>query len=330
MRIFWAKDFFESGGAFGYSIHNKRLKEALLAAGAEITLDPTTGADIAVHITTPPLFKPVAGMKNLLFYQVECSEPTEWSETVKDADILVTSSRHGKAVLSKYFKGPVEVCPLGVNAEHFPFYQRKAPDTSKPYRVLFVGNMDGERKGGQVLPLILQAWKRMGGASAGAILHLKDSGRPGGSLMRYPDGTYYDTRLLSTADMAGLYNSSAVFILPTGGEGWGMTLTEAMATGCPSIWTAWSAMPDYADAETGYPISTFTMDPCYKGDRLFAYSAAPDPAAIVGSLQAIFADYPEALRRGRAASERMHSKYTWACAAKRFIEICDSFSFLNA
>jgi len=324
MRIFWAKDFFETGGAFGYSVHNRKLKEALFAAGAEIISGPNAGADIAVHITTPPLFKPVAGMKNLLFLQIECSEPFEWSETVKDADALATSSQHGKAVLSRYFKGPIEVSPLGVDVERFPFHKRKAPDTSQPYRVLFVGNMDGERKGGQLLPTIIEAWKRGGGASSGAILHLKDSGRPGGTVRAISPFTYYDNRLLSTAEMASLYNSAAAFILPTGGEGWGMTLTEAMSTGCPSIWTAWSAMPDYADAETGYPISTFTMDPCYKGGRLFAYSAAPDPAGIVGALQAIFADYPEALRRGRAASERMKTRYTWAHAAARFIEICES------
>jgi glycosyltransferase involved in cell wall biosynthesis len=322
VRLFWAKDYFETGGAFGYSIHNRKLKAALLASGVDITLDPREAADVAVHITTPPLFKPVPGMKNLLFYQIECTEPTEWSETVKAADLLVTSSRHSQAVLSKHFSGPIEICPLGVDVERFPCVRRQAPDTSKPYRVLFVGNMDGERKGGQLLPAVLEAWKRESAPARGAILHLKDSGKPGGSVRALSSFAYYDNRLLTTTQMADIYNSAACFILPTGGEGWGLTLCEAMSTGCPSAWTAWSAPLDYADETIGFPIKTFSMEPCYKDGRLFAYSAAPDPAAVVGVLEAVFSDYPEALRRGRAASERMKG-YTWAKAAAKFIEICE-------
>ena len=41
---------------------------------------------------------------------------------------------------------------------------------------------------------------------------------------------------------------------PSFGEGFGLTMAEAMATGCPVIYTPWSAMTDLADESCGYPV----------------------------------------------------------------------------
>jgi len=35
--------------------------------------------------------------------------------------------------------------------------------------------------------------------------------------------------------------------------------------------------------------------------------------------------FAEALERGRAAPERMHSQYTWAQAAEKFLAICERY-----
>ena len=66
-----------------------------------------------------------------------------------------------------------------------------------------------------------------------------------------------DQRNISTEELRELYNSAHAFILPTSGEGWGLTLTEAMATGLPCTWTHWSGPVDYADNKTGYPLTKF-------------------------------------------------------------------------
>jgi len=48
-----------------------------------------------------------------------------------------------------------------------------------------------------------------------------------------------------------------------------------------------------------------------------------DPRDIIGAMQEIYDDYPRALELGKAASERMHSRYTWRHAAQRLIKILE-------
>jgi hypothetical protein len=42
-------------------------------------------------------------------------------------------------------------------------------------------------------------------------------------------------------------------------------------------------------------------------------------------MEQIYHSYDHALGRGRRASERMHSQYTWAQAAEKFIKICEKY-----
>ena len=46
-------------------------------------------------------------------------------------------------------------------------------------------------------------------------------------------------------DMAGLYQQSDVFVLPSKGEGWGLPLIEAAATGLPIITTMYSGQTEF-------------------------------------------------------------------------------------
>jgi len=50
-------------------------------------------------------------------------------------------------------------------------------------------------------------------------------------------------------DMNWLYNCMDVFIYPTGGEGFGMPMLEAMATGTPCVYADYSAYTDWAVGE---------------------------------------------------------------------------------
>ena len=138
----------------------------------------------------------------------------------------------------------------------------------------------------------------------------------------------FDIRNLPGDQLSWLYGACNAFVLVSCGEGWGLTLTEAMATGLPCIWTAYSAPLDYADASTGFPITDFEMIPFWRegqkvGDGPPAhFGAAAKEEAIIANMKAIVSDYPAALERGRRASERMHGQYTWRQAAERFVEIC--------
>jgi glycosyltransferase involved in cell wall biosynthesis len=147
----------------------------------------------------------------------------------------------------------------------------------------------------------------------------------------------HDWRNLSTDELNGLYRSSHAFLLPSLGEGWGLTLTEAMSTGLPCIWSHWSAPLDYADETIGYPLTRIKVRRFFFSDGYFNLDGSPrgsytdweragaiaDPVEIIEKMTAIYKDYPAALARGKAASERMHSRYTWAHAARRIVKLLE-------
>jgi glycosyltransferase involved in cell wall biosynthesis len=327
MKLFWATDYKRTGVAFGFSVHRNKLKEALLECGVQLTSDPSEPADLAVHVSSSDYFNPVPGMKNLFFTQAEGTSPTFWDKNTNKADLLVTSCKQSKEALATCYPGQIEICPLGIDPIRFPYYRRTLSD---PFRVLFVGNTEDTHKGYDILWQAVKMWEASGKMPGGVQLCFKASGVPGGTLQQIQRGTFWDTRNLSTAELRELYNWAHVFVFPSCSEGWGLTLTEAMATGIPCIWTHWSAMVDYADETIGYPIKEFqfikigrTDDDGRPLNNLVSQGALVDPVSIILRLEAIYHDYETALALGLAASERMHSRYTWRQAAEHFIEICE-------
>ena len=134
-------------------------------------------------------------------------------------------------------------------------------------------------------------------------------------------GVIVDGRNLPAPELARLYQEAHAFILPSTGEGWALTLADALASGMPSIWTHWSGPCDYADESTGFPLTRLDPLPMrmYGDHATFARLASAEE--IIERMEEIRADYPAALARGKAASERMHARFKWSDAAARFLEI---------
>ena len=340
MKLLWAVDGWRAGNAYGMSVHRRKLKEALLAAGVTITVDPRDDFDLAVHVQVPNHFEPIPDKRNLLFTATELSEPLVWGETVKEAAVLCVPCEQNRAVVKKYFAGPVEVCPEGIDPVLFPFHERKQPGPDETFRFLFVGNdaEKGSRKGFHIVLAAFQDWARSGKMPKNCELYIKTSDLPGPEFrtIKVPGAPVLvvDTRNLPVAELVALYNSAHAFLLPSQGEGWGLTLTDAMATGCPSVWTHCSAMLDYADATIGFPITEFKLSAmrCSReepgANPKLCYGAEVSTLSLIEKMEELYHDYDRALARGKAASERMHSRYTWAQAATRFIEICERAALL--
>jgi hypothetical protein len=94
---------------------------------------------------------------------------------------------------------------------------------------------------------------------------------------------------------------------------------------------------DYADETIGYPLTRikvrrfFVSDAMIGGDgKASAWTdwersgAIADPEEMIYKMTAIYKDFPSALERGRLASERMHSQYTWRHAARKLIKILEA------
>lgn len=331
MKLFWAFDGFGTGGGYGMSIHRLKMKQALQVAGIELTFDPQDSYDLAVHFIRPDYFAPIPRKRNLLFSACEMTDLTV--PLSADPDVLVVPCKHNKVVFGKHFSGPIEICPEGIDPLLFPCHERKAPEDGQRFRFLYFGNdFFGTRKGAGFVVSAWKAWMQSGDMPPNCELYMKTTEVPGPELQVDPDmRMILDSRNLPVREIVHLFNSAHAFLLPSCGEGWGLTLTEAMATGLPCIWTHWSAPCDYADEQIGYPITDFEMIPFWKVGRQTRvgepdyFGAAAKEQAIIERMKELYHNYNRALELGKAASRRMHSRFTWTQAAERFLQICESF-----
>jgi glycosyltransferase involved in cell wall biosynthesis len=142
---------------------------------------------------------------------------------------------------------------------------------------------------------------------------------------------FVDTRKITTEEMRNLYNSAHCFLLPTMGEGWGLTLCEAMATGCPSIATNVTGVSEFFGSDFGYELK-YEVKPVDLRDyfKLKTSGYAPDTRHLIEQVIYVFKNYQEALRKGARASAHIHGKFTWDNSAKRLAQIITEFEAAQA
>ncbi|MHC4201999.1 MAG: glycosyltransferase family 4 protein, partial [Planctomycetota bacterium] len=256
MKVAWPTDYLGDGNSFGYSVHNDEARRALLREGFEI--DPA--ARVAVHVAPAHRFRPLEGKLNILY---TAWESTDLTPDVRDgmarADAVAVTSRFlVHAVRRELPTQSVHYCPLGVRAEDLSPEQRSRPSGGARFRFLWLG-APNERKGWGV---VMEAWRglariaSMPGARLPPVeLYVKTSvtGRRAEIPVRGAP-VIFDSRRLSRSELAELYQSAHAFLFPSFGEGFGLTMAEAMASGLPVLFTPWSAMRDLADETCGYPL----------------------------------------------------------------------------
>jgi glycosyltransferase involved in cell wall biosynthesis len=101
-------------------------------------------------------------------------------------------------------------------------------------------------------------------------------------------------------DLAPLYAAADAFVMPSREEGFGMTITEAMAAGTPVVGTRVGGIPRQVD------------------DGHQGYLVEPnDPKGLANAIGDVLRDAPERRRMGESARERAET-YSWGSIAERF------------
>ena len=170
----------------------------------------------------------------------------------------------------------------------------------------------------------------------------------------------FDSRRLSRAELAELYRSAHAFLFPSFGEGFGLTMAEAMASGLPVLFTPWSAMRDLADESCGYPLRYELIrhdlrrqpqrrkQPQMDADerrlnvsardargsirvhpRSSAVPVSPwavtfaraSPEDLLRRMIEVMTDYGRALRKGRLARSRIRREFTWERTGRTLAKI---------
>jgi len=339
--------------ALGYSSHNAQMRKAC----AEY-FDFDESAPIAITITPADMFKPVPGKFNVLFTMWECLDvPKSYLPGLNSADLIIVPCEFCREVFSPVTNKPIVVCHEGADPEVFRFKERSMPDQSKGerFRYLWLGAPNPRKGYFTVIELVKaleqfsnieiyfkttankklafsdlckvilmyfkkREWKKL---KATATRYLNPRIEQALIVHGRHKNIIFDSRKLSQQELVDLYHSAHCFIAPHCGEGWGLTLTEAMATGCPSVASHSTGVLDFFDSEVGYPVKCATGPVDLQNYNIKARVFVPDTKDFFEKVLSVYQNYREALKRGRKASYRIRTEFTWKKSAKRLSRIIE-------
>ncbi|MBI4611251.1 MAG: methyltransferase domain-containing protein [Candidatus Rokubacteria bacterium] len=310
-------------------------QEPGLAALAERLDHRPAGARIRVRHRFPPDFSRPAEETLVLIQPWEFgAAPVDWVEGIRrNVDELWVPSQYVKDcfVSSGVAGESVVVIPNGFDPAIFhPDAPAMNLPTAKRFKFLFVGGSIS-RKG---IDVLLAAYLEEFSAADDVCLIIKDQAyyrhrldTALGDLTRRADAPevlyFYDDVL--PQQMAGYYRAADCLVHPFRGEGFGMPILEAMASGLPVLVTDYGPVREFCPEDAAWFIPCRTIAfPEPRVDHLKTVGhpvwAEPDRTALRALMRHV-SEHPEECRaRGRRAAEAAHRRFTWAHVADRYAE----------
>ena len=123
--------------------------------------------------------------------------------------------------------------------------------------------------------------------------------------------------IMDQIDMPRLYKACQCFVLPHRGEGWGLTLSQAMSMGMPTIGTGWSGNLEFMNKDNSYLIDVLEfreindemvkITPNYNGQKW----AEPSELHLRSLMRTVYDNYEDAKKKGIQARQDMVNNFTW-------------------
>lgn len=295
---------------------------------------PAGRGPVAVEVrhSWPPDFTP-SGARHLVVIQPWefGGAPASWIDpmaTIVDETWVPTSWVRDCYVRSGVPAERVVVVPNGVDTATFTPDGPALPIESRAStRFLFVGGTIS-RKG---FDLLLNTYLTTFGPDDDVALVVKPFGGDSvyrnasmdgrvRALMNDPRNPKVELvdRRLSRAEMAALYRACDVLVHPYRGEGFGLPVAEAMASGLPTLVTGYGACLDFCDETTGWLIPAqelpISLPDTAPGPAGFWW-AEPD-ASVLSQMMIHAASMTDERRaKGDLARKRIVEHFTWEVAA---------------
>ncbi len=283
----------------------------------------------------PPRVHDSKGVINLLhaYGWEESMFPSLW---VKDFNsyltgITVMSSEVKKILVDNGVYIPISVCGLGV--DHIVEIDSSPDfilDTNK-FTFLHISSCF-PRKG---VDCLLESYFESFTSNDDVILIIKTFNNPHNDIEKMLDyfinkksnppevRIIYDE--LSPSEMKSLYLSSNALVAPSCGEGFNLTVAEAMTLGIPVITTGWGGQLDFCNNNNSFLID-FTFE--YSNTHLGLYSsvwARPSSCHLVQLMKKIYHLSSESrLSMVKAAKDSIR-KYSWKYVAEKNVEFVNNF-----
>ena len=286
-------------------------------------------ADVHISHQWPPDFrKPVQGRWVIMQQWEYGSLPCPWIEPLRnqvDETWVASAFVRDCFIQSGVPADKVQIIPLGVGSE---FFQKPLPfplKTKKKFRFLFVGGTI-ERKG---IDLLLKTYHQVFSNRDDVCLVIKDMGTASfyqGQTAQHqiklfqqkpnaPEVEYLIDEL-SPSEMVSLYAACHCLVHPYRGEGFGLPIAEAMASGLPVVVTGLGAALDFCREEHAYLIpARIVRFPTKELDKVetvdFPWWAEPDQDFLRWLLRHVIENQQEAKEKGVKARAFIQNNFTW-------------------
>ncbi|MDD5612746.1 MAG: glycosyltransferase family 1 protein [Gallionella sp.] len=212
----------------------------------------------------------------------------KWQELKGGVAHLIAVShftKHEAVQLTGVPADKITVCHHGVDTASF------TPDSGTPHENYFLHISNNEPR--KNLPRVVAAFKQLRKHHDVRLL-LKLPAQQA-ECYRNIDGVEVIANMLSTAQLAALYQRALGFVFPSLYEGFGLPILEAMASGCPVITSNASACPEVAGN------AALIADP-------------RDQDAIFGAMRTLLLD-PFAREQLVSAGLKHCGNFTWQASA---------------
>jgi len=221
----------------------------------------------------------------------------------------------------------VKVVPLGVDVDRFnPQVPAMDLPTQKSFKFLFVGGTL-QRKG---IDLLLHAYRTTFSRVDDVCLVIKDmgtqtfyqgqtAGEQIAELQRDPQcgEIVYLTEDLPAEDLPGLYTACDCLVHPYRGEGFGLPVAEAMASGLATVVTKGGACDDFCNEEHSFMVPSKRVPVRFPQETVGqAWMLEADASALAESMRQAWANPQDARAMGARAAEHIANNFTWARAAE--------------
>jgi glycosyltransferase involved in cell wall biosynthesis len=217
---------------------------------------------------------------------------------------LVTVSEQSRVDIARAFgvdESAISVVPNGVDLEIF----KPLPGIARtPFQLVTTASADIPLKGlDHLLRALVDVRTQYPGTRLLVVGRLKPDGESNRLLDRL--GIRDAVRIVSniaTDELVRHYAESAVAVVPSLYEGFGLPAAEAMATATPIVSTRGGALPEVV-GDAGLLV------PC------------GDPRALAGAIVELFANPALRDRLGALGRQRMAERFSWDLAAQRMCEL---------
>lgn len=246
-------NFFQ-GECWGFSTAQRRIRQALERQHVDIVYE----ADTELQHLSPHLYKKKC-KKSFINPPYEANDiPSYLIDKMNEADEVIAVCEHNKNVfLNAGLKKPISVCNQGIDLEVFKYNEHPRKDKLK---FLWLGQTS-IRKGWDI---VTEAFDKAFNDMKDVSLYIKTSGKSKKELLKIRDNVTFDSRDLSQADILDLYKDHHIFVFPSRGEGTGLPVLEAMASGLICLATPTHGMKDFVTPETAIPLE-YEMIPANYG-----------------------------------------------------------------